>query len=63
MKLVVITVPGNWFNVQAFVNGHNLADAVVSIANPVGNYTNIALKINEEQEEELRLKGWLRGDL
>lgn len=63
MQLVVITVPGNWFNVQAFVNGHGLAEGVVAISETRGNYVNVAIKINETQEEDLRKSGWITGTI
>lgn len=62
MKLVVFDIPGTWYNVQAFVNKYDLAEAVVSISPWRDNYTFVALRLNFNQIAKLRQVGWIKQE-
>jgi hypothetical protein len=60
MKLVVLRIGGNWFDVQDFVNQHDIAEGVVSISEMIGNYTLVAVRLNFDQVAKLRRVGVIK---
>jgi len=62
MKLVILRICGNWYDVQETVNKHDLGDSVISIGEMIGNYTLVAVRLDSDRINELRLIGLIPFD-
>ena len=62
MKLVILRICGNCYDVQETVNKHDLGDSVISIGEMIGNYTLVAVRLDSDRINELRLIGLIPFD-
>lgn len=60
LVLVCEVMGGNWFDVAAYCNKHNLAEYVIGVSEMSGHYTRVMYRMPEDVAVELTNKGIIK---